>query len=138
MQSRKKQAKSGEMISESANSVSSPYVSISIYRTHYEVLLACRIKMAYRCMTLNKWRWKEYIEDLNRSGYKQVQEGGSGGDWWGGEETGPETLKEEVLAAITMMKNNKAEGIWQHTGGDIKRSGRESIERNVPAMPGYL
>ena len=53
-----------------------------------------------------KRRWKEYVEDLYHAKHRPkdtVDEGE--------EETGPELLKEEILAAVKNMKNNKAEGI---------------------------
>ena len=57
-----------------------------------------------------KERWKEYIEELyqTKSRPKELnQEKKEDED----EETGPEILKEEVVAAIADMKNNKSEGI---------------------------
>jgi hypothetical protein len=57
-----------------------------------------------------KERWKEYVEDLYQTKNRPTglnQEMGEVEE----EETGPDILKEEILAAIEEMKNNKAEGI---------------------------
>jgi len=55
-------------------------------------------------------RWKEYVEDLYQSKDRptEIMEDSYMGD---GEDLGPKVLREEVLAAINELKNNKAEGI---------------------------
>jgi len=55
-------------------------------------------------------RWKEYVEELYQS--QEKPKNLNDGPYMGtGEDIGPEVLKDEVLAAISDMKNNKAEGV---------------------------
>lgn len=54
-------------------------------------------------------RWKEYVEELYQS--QEKPKNLNDGPYMGtGDDMGPEVLKDEVLAAINDMKNNKAEG----------------------------
>jgi len=55
-------------------------------------------------------RWKEYVEDLYQSKdiSTDIIEDSYMGD---GEELGPKVLREEVLAAINELKNNKQRGL---------------------------
>jgi len=70
-------------------------------------------------------RWKEYVEELYESQDKpkDLDEGEYMGT---GDDRGPEVLREEVLAAISDMKNNKAEGVDNIPAEILKNLGEKA------------
>src|SRR5688572_28551932 len=74
-------------------------------------------------------RWKVYVEELykgedNRDNYKEEATQSE-------DDMGPDLLKEEILAAIGEMKNNKAEGIDNIPIEMIKNFGEKSMKELV-------
>src|SRR6218665_1320293 len=77
-----------------------------------------------------KKRWKEYVEDLYQAKIRPMGLGQNTVDE-GEEETGPELVKEEILAAIKGMKNNKAEGIDNIPVEVLKSLGEKALKKLI-------
>jgi retron-type reverse transcriptase len=75
-------------------------------------------------------RWKEYVEDLYQSKDRptEIMEDSYMGD---GEDLGPKVLREEVLAAINELKNNKATGIDNIPAEILKGLGEKAMNELV-------
>ena len=75
-------------------------------------------------------RWKDDVEDLYQSKDRptEIMEDPYMGD---GEDLGPKLLREEVLAAINELKNNKAEGIDSIPAEILKGLGEKAMNELV-------
>ena len=81
-------------------------------------------------------RWKEYVEELYRENSnlkedKEVNEKEENQKRENEEKEGPGVLREEVLAAIEDMKNNKAEGIDNIPIEFLRNLGERAMEELV-------
>ena len=77
-----------------------------------------------------KKRWKECVEDLYQAKHRRKGLGQDTVDA-GEEETGSELLKEEILAAIKDMKNNKADGIDNIPAEILKSLGEKTMKELI-------
>jgi len=75
-------------------------------------------------------RWKEYVEDLYTS-EDRPQDLGESSTPENEEDSGPDILKEEVLAAIEEMRVNKSEGIDNIPAEILKSLGEKALAELV-------